>query len=251
MAQPTTSLIEYYELAALRTFLLGVLPPGTPVIKGQVNRVAESKNPDFVVFWPIRQTRLATNVTEYYDNVVTGSIAGTVLTVTAIEQQESELSAGMLLTDGTAGEITANTILGSQLTGSAGGTGTYSVLPSQNLGAETLYAGVAAALAPTEWVVQCDVHGPNSGNNVRVIETLFRSEYGVDAFTAADGSQASVIPLWCDEAKQMPFINAESQYEYRWTLDLRMQINVIVGTSQQFADELTPVTIPVDLNLVF
>ena len=40
---------------ALRSFLLGVLPNGVEVIKGQVNRVAEPQGSDFVVFWPLRQ----------------------------------------------------------------------------------------------------------------------------------------------------------------------------------------------------
>ena len=51
---PTQSQI----MQALRSFLLGVLPTGVPVVLGQINRVAEPKGSDFVVMTPIRQVRL-------------------------------------------------------------------------------------------------------------------------------------------------------------------------------------------------
>lgn len=229
-------------MSAVRAFLLGVLPPGVPVVRGQVNRVAEPSADDFIVIWPLRQQRLSTNITDFYDNVLTGDISETTLTVSAIRQQESPLYAGMTLTDGTAGAIAPNTVLGAQISGSLGGTGTYNVAPTQSLGNETIYAGVRADLTPTEWTVQCDVHGPNSGDNSRIIEGLFRSEYGVEAVSAgavAAGAMAySVVPLYCDEARQVPFLNAEQQYENRWSLDLHLQINPVISTPQEFAQQV-------------
>lgn len=63
----TISLTERQTLSALRTVLRGILPSGTPVIRGEVNRVPEPRENDFVVYWPILRTRLSTNVTTFDD----------------------------------------------------------------------------------------------------------------------------------------------------------------------------------------
>ena len=55
-----------------------------------------------------------------------------------------------------------------------------------------------------------------------------------------------IVPLWIDEAHQVPFVNAESQWEERWTMDARMQINPIIGTPQQFADRVVTTLIEID-----
>lgn len=246
MAVPTLFPTESYELAALRSFLKAVLPTGVPVVQGQANRVSEPNADDFVVFWPLRQSRLSTNIVDTFDNEFTGAISGATLTVNSIINAASPLAAGMLLTDGTAGHVSASTILGAQLSGSLGGTGAYSVSPSQNITAETMFAGQRTDLTPTEFTVQCDVHGPNGADNARRIEGLFRSEVGVDLFAAADPT-GSVVPLYCDEVRQVPFINAEQQYENRYTLDLRMQINPVLGTPQDFATAIDVTALPADV----
>ena len=244
MVASTLSLTEFQELSALNAFLASVLPVGLPVIRGQVNRVAEPKSPDFVVYWPLRRARLSTNETAYQDNVVAGSIAGSVMTVTALVQTEGPLSAGMLVTDGTAGEVAANTVIVGQISGSSGGTGAYSVSPApQSISGDTLYVGQRADLTPFEWTVQCDVHGPNAADNVQVVMSLFRSEVATAGFAASD---YAIAPLYADEARQVPFINAEQAYESRWTVDLVLQVNPIIGTPQQFADELEVKTVDVD-----
>jgi hypothetical protein len=244
----TLSQTESQQLTALRAFLISILPiDQTQIVKGQVNRVAQPLNGDFVVYWPIQQRRLATNTNDYADNIFVGSIAGSILSVTELMQVEGELSAGITLTDGTAGNILANTQILSQLSGSPGGTGTYSVTNTQVLSAETLYAGVSDALVPMEWTVQLDVHGPNSANNAVIVEGLFRSEYGTTSFAASGQAGGyDIQPLYCDDARQMPFLNGEQQIEYRWTLDLRMQINPIVRTQQDFATALDVNIIEVD-----
>lgn len=253
---PTQSLSESQALTALVAFLTGALPAGTPVVRGQVNRVSEPGADNFCIFWPILQTRLSTNVVNFYDNVIAASITGNVLTVTAIEQAESQdpypgpglppagpLTPGMVLTDGTAGALASDTQLGAQLSGSVGGTGTYTVAPTQTLGATTLYAGLRADLAPTELTVQVDVHGPLSANNALTITTLLRSEYGTDAFAA---SGFAVTPLYCSDPRQAPFLNEAEQVEYRWSLDACLQIDSVIGTAQDFAEVLTPTTYEVD-----
>ena len=245
---PTLSLTESQALSALRTFLLGITSTagGAPieVIAAQVNRAPEPVGADFVLMTPLLQQRLAYNETAYHDNVLTGSIAGTVLTVAGFAQQEAPLATGLLLID--AGwpvmNILPNTVIVAQLTGAPGGVGTYTVAPSQTLGSETLYAGNAAALVPTQLTVQLDLHGPNSGNNARVVEGLFRSEYATSAFQTAQSLSSAalctVVPLYCGDAHQAPFVNDQQQYEFRWSMDACLQINPVIGTPEQFAAEL-------------
>jgi len=67
MTTPTLSLTESQTLAALRSFLLAVLPAGVEVVKGQVNRVAEPKGSDFVVMTSTLRERLSTNIDTYTD----------------------------------------------------------------------------------------------------------------------------------------------------------------------------------------
>lgn len=255
-ALPTLSFTEAQAFTALRSFLLGLCLPSDPtqpvqIIRGQAgdNRVAEPNCPDFVVMTPLRQKRLSTNATSFQDNVLTGSITETTLTVTAISQPESPLAAGMQIIDGNwPSVIAANTVIVSQLTGPTGGTGTYQVSVSQTLTSQSLYAGVRSDLVPTEWTVQLDVHGPNSGNNVKIIEGLFRSDYGTE--TIGEPNEWQVVPLYCDEARQVPFVNDQQQYEYRWSMDAVMQINPIIGTPAQFFDQIEVQTIEADPSYV-
>lgn len=234
MAVPSLiDLTQSEVMTAVRAFLLEVVRPETQVILGQVNRVPEPGNADFVVFTPLRQARLETNETTFADNAVIGSISGTTLTVTQVEN--GTLSAGQLLLGTGAVAVAADTLIVSQLTGSMGGTGTYLVSVSQALGSGVIYAGQRLDLVGTELTVQLDIHGPNGMINSRLIDALFRSEVGTDDFAAAN---ALVTPLYCDDARQIPFINAEQRYENRWIMEAVLEITPTVRTLQQFADEI-------------
>lgn len=240
------SLTESQQLTALRAFLIDILPvAASNIVKGQINRVAEPLNGDFAIYWPIMQRRLSTNETTYADNIIVGSIAGSILTVTELIQAESSLGPGAPLTDGTAGLILANTTIIAQLSGSTGGTGTYSVTNVQTLGAETLYASTSDALVSMEWTVQLDLHGPNATNNAVIVEGMFRSAYGTSAFSA---SGYDIQPLYCDEGRQQAWIGGEQQFEDNWTLDLRMQINPVLRAAQDFASTLALNIIEVDAS---
>ena len=113
-------------MAALRSFLIGVLPAGTPVVRGQDNRVPEPIEDNFVVFTPMQMIRIGTNDTTYYDDVFTGEIVDTVLTVTEIDKLDLGLTTGMLLLDAEYPimNLAVGTVIVEQLTGSLGGTGT-------------------------------------------------------------------------------------------------------------------------------
>ncbi len=233
----TLSLTETQVLTALRSFLLAILPSGVDVIKGQDNRVPEPIAPDFVVMTPLTQPRLGTNAVSYFDDVFTGSIGDGVLTVASIDRLQLGLSTGMLLLDAVwpTMNLAVGTVIVDQLSGSLGGTGTYTVAPSQTVSTETMYAGTREDLTPVELTVQLDVHGPRSGDNVRIIESLFRSSYGVDALAE---SGFEIAPLYCSDPRQAPFVNDSDQVEYRWSVDAHLQINPTIRTPQQFTTEV-------------
>lgn len=71
----------------------------------------------------------------------TGSISGTTLTVSSVSS--GALAAGQTISD-TSGNLVVGTKIVSQLTGSAGGTGTYTVSNSQTVGSEAMKSAVAS-----------------------------------------------------------------------------------------------------------
>jgi len=235
------TLTESQELTVLRSFLLSILPEGTPVVKGQVNRVAEVKQPDYVVYWPLHQPRLSTNITEFFDNIITASIAGTTLSVSSIQQAEYPLGQG---TPVYAPGVLAGTAIVGQISGDPGGIGTYAVNKTQTVTSTTMYASFRDDWVPTEYVVQCDVHGPQSANNVKIIEGLFRSEYATSNFT---DSGFDMQPLYADTPQQMPWYSDDQQFNDRWSIDVHMQINPRIETPQDFFAALDLGIINVDV----
>jgi hypothetical protein len=221
-------------LTALRSYLLAVLPPGVDVLRSQVNRVAESVDADFVMMTPLRQERLETNVDSYADCLFNASIAGSVLTVNSVSIGTVSVGA-QLFGLGLSGTLTITGFLSG-----TGATGTYAINGSLTLPSQTLAAGLKALLQPTEWVIQCDAHGPNSADIAEIISTTFRDEYAVSQFSS---SGFDITPLFADDPKQVVFINDQEQMEDRWVIEIHLQANQIISVSQQFADFVT-------LNLV-
>lgn len=231
-------LTQTATLKSLGTFLAGILPSGVEVFVGQTNRVPEPKTADFVVMTPIRRERIETNVDESADVSFTGSIAGNILSVSAV-------AFGQVLVDATVFGVgvAVGTIITGQITGSAGGIGTYSVTPAQTVLSGDLATGATGALQPTNIVVQLDVHGPNGADNAQRISTLLRDDYAVQQFASYG---PDVTPLHADDPKQLPFLNAEQQYEDRWVIEAMLQANVVVSVPQQFADAASVEVISVD-----
>jgi hypothetical protein len=91
--------------------------------------------------------------------------------------------------------------------------------------------------------VQLDIHGPNSADNLQIVKTLWRDPYSVDAFSALG---LAIAPLYADDGDQIPFENAENQWEFRWVLTLTLQANFVITTPQQFANRLQAGLISVD-----
>jgi hypothetical protein len=227
-------------VSVLSTFgLLGADGNAVPIIRGQINRVPEPTGQDFIALWPIIRGRLAMNEVTAVDSSVTASITDDVMDVTEL-LTGSVLPGASIYGDG----VTAGCQVIAQLTGSpAGGVGTYSTSATANVSAETLYCGTTTSVQETELTMQADVHGPAAADNVARITTLWRDQFSVDAFQVAN---LAISPLYASEPRQIPFDNGEQQVEERWVIDLCMQANIGITTTQQFADELKATVQPVN-----
>lgn len=209
-----------------------------PIVRGQVNRVPEPKGADFVVMWPLARDRLTMNVDTWQDTIITGSIASNVLTVTNVTHGPILIGQGLYGTN-----IATGCRILAQLSGTAGGNGTYTVSATPNHSSELMYCGTGAAMQETDVMMQIDVHGPASADNVARISTLWRDQFAVSAFV---GLGLTLSPLYASDPRQIPFEDGEQQTEERWTIDLSMQANVTITTTQQFADELIATLTPVE-----
>lgn len=204
------------------------------IVQGQVNRVSEPQMTDFIILWPLMRNRLATNIDDWIDNNFTGSITANVLTVSVVNK--GSVIVGLPIYG--AG-ITAGCKITAQTGGTPGGIGTYSVSATSNVTSETIYGGEYDAEQYTEMVIQCDAHGPSAGNNAQRISTLIRDMFGVQAFLDANNGNDGITPLYADDPRQLPFTNAEQQWEDRWTIDIHLQVNIALTLTQQFAASLT------------
>lgn len=220
-------------LAALRSFLLDVLPAGYAVVAGQPNRVPEVQGGNFCVMTPIRMPRLATNLDSWADVEFTGSISGALMTVTAVEFGAIAAGATVFGTG-----VSAGTAVSSQASGTPGGVGVYVVSPAQAVGSETMGAGAQTYELDAEAVVQLDFHSADltSGDAAQTVSTLLRDPYGTTFFAALPAPQNGVSPLYADDPAQRPFANDQAQIEFRWVLEAHLQVNQIVGVPQPYAD---------------
>lgn len=78
----SVSITESNILTVLRAFLITILPDGTEIVKGQVNRVSPPTSPNYVVMTSLMRTRLSTNVDAYSDPFPTPGGDRTILTAT-------------------------------------------------------------------------------------------------------------------------------------------------------------------------
>jgi len=252
------SITEKQLFTTLRGFLADILPPATQIVRAQVNRTAMPVG-DFVLMTALRRERLSTNIDLTIDTSLTAQIDGSMLTVHAISN--GSLAVGSLLfgsppptdwdggtTDWDGGAATwdyfsyvlPGTRVTAFLTGT-GGAGTYTVDPPQAVGVGPIYAGITRSVMPTEVTFQLDVFGEACAENAQIVSTVVRDEYATRWFgeTGLD-----IQPLHADDGRQMPFIDAETQYENRWIVEVCLQANMEVDTPMQFADEVAVTIAP-------
>lgn len=142
-------------------------------------------------------------------------------------------------------DVATNTTVVSLGTG-VGGVGTYRVSRSQNLGSQTLSAGRKVMTQAAQATVQLDFHSENdteAANMAQTVATLLRDDYGVTSFA---NQPSGVVPLFADDPRQMPFVNDQQQYEWRWILEAKFQVNQQVTVSQEYADAVNVGLVEVD-----
>lgn len=210
---------------------------GIEIVQGQGDRVPEPTGQDFITMVVLRAPRLSTNLEDFEDVTFTGSIAGSILTVAAplqgaVRRGVFVFGAGVAASTSITGYLTAT-----------GGLGTYYVAPAQNVGPVLMATGVRTIEQDGEWVIQLDLHGPNSATAAQVISTLFRSEVATDFFSAFN---PAIAPLFADDPRQMAFHNGEQQYENRYIVEVHLQVNQTVLASQQFATSATLTVVEID-----
>lgn len=237
---------EDQVFGALGQFMGQIMPAGFTTVRGQVNRVPPPAAANYAVMWPRSRLRLGTNFDEYVDCRFVASITGTVMDVT-------EVSYGALADElqvfGV--DLTNPTTIIDQVSGITGGVGVYTVSPSQTISSRVMACGVASFLQPTEFKIQIDIHGPLAGDNAQRISTLFRDDYAVQFFDAAEVASISlaglVAPLYADDPKQIPFILPSEQWEERYVVEACMQVQAVIrDVPQQFAEQVDVGLIEVD-----
>lgn len=233
----TPSITEKQVFAALRTFLLSVVPANIQVIRGLDNRVSEPSLTDFITMTPILRERLAWNTDTYVD---TQRLSFTTMTAPT---PGTSISNAAGTAHGTVLSVSGLDVLVSI------SAGYYFAVSDVVTGVGTVTAiayGSKLMLQPTKITIQLDVHGPLGADNAQVISTTFRDQYAVDSL-AASGSE--IAPLYAGEPRQMSYLNGEQQIEERWTVDIVLQANIIVTVSAQLGTKAT--IVPKNMDVVY
>lgn len=232
---------------AIRRFLLDVLDPGVEVILGNDNRVPEPKGGSFVVMTPTRFDRLATNFDSSLDLKMTGSIAGSEMTITDVTpRSRGTVQVGMRIFGVGVADGTLVTALGT----GTGGVGTYTIAPAQTIASETLSGGRQRLVQPAQASVQLDFHNapqgtPAASDMAQTVATVLRDPAGVSMF-ANQSPNYGVSPLYADDPRELPFVNDQQQYEWRWVVSAEFQVNQQVDIAQEYADSVVVGLIEVD-----
>lgn len=218
---PTESQIQ----SALRAFCENVLPAGVDVVATQINRVPEPQPTNWVDMTPLRRMILATNIHTKLDCAFEASIAGTTMTVGSVE-----VTSGVGILAGatvTGPGVTLGTTVVAQVSGPSGGAGTYTVSPSQTAADGVYQAGQVQTVGQYEATMQLGFHSADntSADMAQIVAQMLRDPYGVSFIR---GQNAAVCPLFASPPRQVPWVNAEDQFETRWIVECVLQANVTI-----------------------
>lgn len=97
---------------------------------------------------------------------------------------------------------------------------------------DTPIAGYKNIRVSTQYTIQLDFYGAQSGMWATTVQTLFRDEYATSIMPD------NIQPLYADDPIQIPLITGERNYLERWKLMVYMQYNPVVAVPQQYAIEL-------------
>ena len=97
-----------------------------------------------------------------------------------------------------------------------------------------------SSVTPWKYRVELDIYSAHSAQYALMLVGILRSTYGVDNFPAP------VVPLDCDDPKQLPFITAGQNWLERWRVEFAAQVNVTVTADTTSATSLTVDLAPID-----
>lgn len=119
----------------------------------------------------------------------------------------------------------------------------YIATPEESWNAGASNPGVDNVKTSSQWRCQLDFYGAGAQDMATSISRIVRTEYACDQFTA---SGVDMQPLYAEEPKNLTMINAENQYEPRWSFDFLAQFNPVVSVPLDFADSLDVELVEVD-----
>lgn len=82
--------------------------------------------------------------------------------------------------------------------------------------------------------IQVDIYGDSAGDRAVTLETVFASSYAYDLIKAID---ARVAPLYSTAAIQAPMIDAEQQWQERYTLTVSLQVHMTASFPEPYFDK--------------
>ncbi|EPV5843370.1 phage neck terminator protein [Escherichia coli] len=91
--------------------------------------------------------------------------------------------------------------------------------------------------------IQVDIYGQGAGDRAIALETTFASSYAYEKIKAIEPRLA---PLYSSPAIQAPMIDAESQWQERYTITLSLQAHITVSFPQDYFDKAEITTQQVD-----
>lgn len=100
--------------------------------------------------------------------------------------------------------------------------------------------GQKEVLTAFRYLIQVDLYGPLSQPWAAQAKSLFRDSYAVDLFPS------NIVPLFADDAIQLPLVNGEEQWEQRWKMQMSVQYNPVTTVGQDFASSLSAILVEVD-----
>lgn len=239
---PTESSIQ----GTLRAFCLNVLPAGVDCIITQVNRVPEPHASSFVEMTPLRRSILATNIHTNLDCTFEASISGPTMTVGTVAVTNGiGILAGATVTGP---GVTLGTAVVAQVGGVPGGSGTYTVSPSQTAPDGIYEAAQVQTVGMYEATLQLGFHSADntSGDMAQIVAQMIRDPYGVSFIK---GQNAAVCPLYASPPRQAPYFNAEDQYETRWIVECVLQANITITNIPVYFVTSASLTL-VDVNAI-
>lgn len=107
----------------------------------------------------------------------------------------------------------------------------------------TLINGNNSIARPSQFTVQVDCYGAASCDTATALCVLLRSQYGCDQFKT---SGFEIQPLYAGDARKLPLVNGEQQYEDRWTFEAVLQYIPTVTAVQDSATALKVGLLEVD-----